>query len=144
MGEIILVRGLPGSGKSTMAKKIVAAKKDFVHLETDMFFEKEGIYEYDSTKIKEAHDWCVSTAKRALEEGKSVVISNTFIKIWEMKRYIDFGFPFKIVEMKGNWTNIHDISQEKIEVMKIKWEMLPSDWINNQIGNEWVFTEKVE
>ena len=88
MCRIILVRGIPGSGKTTIAKEF----KGFTHLESDMFFEKNGIYVYDHLKIKQAHDWCISSAKNALDRGERVVVSNTFIRLYELKRYIDLRY----------------------------------------------------
>jgi hypothetical protein len=53
--NLILLRGLPNSGKSTAAKLF---NKD-PHFEADMFFlDANGDYEFDITKIKEAHNWC--------------------------------------------------------------------------------------
>lgn len=42
IGELVLIRGLPGSGKSTMAK--VLAQVGYEHYEADMFFERDGVY----------------------------------------------------------------------------------------------------
>jgi predicted kinase len=94
-GEIVLIRGLPGSGKSTMAAKM----NGYLHLEADMFLEINGIYVYDASKVKAAHERCIASARKALEQNKNVVVSNTFVKIWELQRYIDLGLPFKIIEL---------------------------------------------
>ena len=98
------------------------------HLEADMFMEVDGIYVYDQAKNSAAHDWCVASAKKALEQGANVVVSNTFVKKWEMKRYIDLGFPFRIIEAKGQWGNIHGVPKNAIEMMTRKWESLPTAW----------------
>ena len=52
---LYIIRGIPGSGKSTLAKKLVG---DDNYFEADMYFLQDGIYEFDITKIKDAHDWC--------------------------------------------------------------------------------------
>jgi signal recognition particle GTPase len=119
--EIVLIRGLPGSGKTTMAKKMV----DHKHFEADIFLEIDGVYVYDASKVKAAHDLCLASAKAALIMGQNVVVSNTFISLWELQRYIDLGFDFRIIEANGNWQNDHGVSQDKIEMMKLRWECLP-------------------
>jgi energy-coupling factor transporter ATP-binding protein EcfA2 len=128
--EIVLVRGLPGSGKSTLARKMIGYK----HFEADMYLEVNGVYIYDSSKIRAAHDWCVASAKMALQRGENVVISNTFVKEWEMRRYVELGFPFKIVEMKDCWPNIHGVPLDRIEIMKNGWEKIPYAWEKNLIA----------
>lgn len=90
-----------------------------------MFFEIDGVYVFDSSKVRSAHDWCVASAKNALEQGMNVVVSNTFVKRWELQRYIDFGFSFRVIEAKGKWANIHGVSEDKIENMALMWEILP-------------------
>lgn len=119
--EIVLVRGLPGSGKSTLAKSMAG----YLHLEADMYLEVNGEYRYDATKVKGAHDWCVESAKKALESGQSVVVSNTFVKLWEIQRYVNLGFPFRVIEMAGRWPNIHGVPEDRIEMMARNWEPLP-------------------
>jgi len=125
--EIVLVRGLPGSGKSTLARKMIG----YTHYEADMFLEVDGVYVYDASKIRAAHDWCVESATNSLKRGENVVISNTFVKVWELKRYVDLGFPFKIIEMKNSWPNVHGVPPDRIEFMKKGWEKIPHAWDTN-------------
>jgi predicted kinase len=122
--EIVLIRGLPGSGKSTLARTM----QEHIHIEADMFMEVEGVYVYDAAKIRGAHDWCVASAKQALESGKKVVVSNTFVKTWELQRYIDLGYPYRIIELDGKWPNIHGVPKDKIEIMAGIWQQLPEIW----------------
>ena len=122
--EIVLIRGLPGSGKSTLARTM----QDHVHFEADKFLEVNGVYIYDPSKVKDAHNWCIASAKNALSKGQNVVVSNTFVKLWELQKYVNLGYPFKIIELKGKWKNIHGVPQEKIENMAQRWEKLPNEW----------------
>ena len=118
--EIVLIRGLPGSGKTTVAKNMNA----YEHFEADMFLLIDGEYVYDASKIKAAHDWCVAQAKESLEKGLNVVVSNTFVKLWEMDRYIKLGYPHRVIEMNNRWKNVHGVPEDKIEEMAGCWEEL--------------------
>lgn len=116
--KLVLIRGLPGTGKSTMATKMAG----YIHYEADMFLEINDVYVYDASKVRAAHDWCLASAKKALEQNKNVVVSNTFVKLWELQRYIDLGFSFEIIEMQERWPNIHSVPEEKIEIMAQGWQ----------------------
>lgn len=122
--QLLLVRGLPGSGKSTFAVTLT----DRVHLETDMYFSLGGTYQWDGSKLGKAHQWCQDQVRQALSEGKSVVVSNTFTKKWEMKAYFEMaqelGVGISVVEMKNRYGNIHGVSEEHIKKMEDRWEAL--------------------
>jgi adenylate kinase family enzyme len=52
---IYIVRGCPGSGKSTFAKTLGG-----IHIEADQYFvDADGNYNFDGSKIKNAHAWCL-------------------------------------------------------------------------------------
>lgn len=120
--ELVLIRGLPGSGKSTLARRMSTHE----HYEADMFFEQDGEYRYDASKIKNAHEWCQSQTFKALANGKSVVVSNTFTRRFEMEPYFEmcktFGIESRIIEVTGNWQNIHGVPDTVIEKMRQRWE----------------------
>jgi predicted kinase len=46
MATLTIVRGLPGSGKSTYAKSL-----NVFHIEADMFCMKDGKYEFDAERV---------------------------------------------------------------------------------------------
>ncbi len=123
-GELVLIRGLPGSGKSTMAREMVAS--GFVHFEADMFFTVDGVYAYDSARIKDAHAWCQRVTRQALREGQRVVVSNTFTRLQEMKPYQSMAHEIRVVEARGCWQNTHGVSAEMVERMAQRWERLPT------------------
>ena len=118
MSRLILIRGLPGSGKSTMAETF----EDFIHIETDMYFIKNGEYCFNPKKLKEAHTWCQEKTKELLDEGYDVVVSNVFTQMWEMKPYLNMGHSIQIFTATGNYDNIHHVPEEAIQRMKDKWE----------------------
>lgn len=128
--ELILIRGLPGSGKSTLAislsKRFQAAGLDYQHIETDMFFDDAGEYKFDPTRLKEAHQWAQEWCRNEIRMLTSVIVSNTFTRIWEMKPYIDMAKEFEVkltvLTCEGQYGNVHNVPPEKIQEMKTRWE----------------------
>ncbi len=125
--QLVLIRGLPGSGKSTMAKAL--ARAGFEHFEADTYhLNNEGDYCFDRAKAKAAHEWCQQETRKTLERGKQVVVSNTFTQLWEMAPYFDMakalGIEPNVLEAKGNWQNVHDVPAEVMEHMRARWEPL--------------------
>jgi len=135
--KLTLIRGVPGSGKSTIAKQISAATRAS-HFEADMFFDLAQI-EYDSALVSAAHKWCFGNTAIALLTGTSVVVANTFVRMWEMEEYIRFaqheGFPVDIIHCVGNFQNIHGVSSDKVHKMRSTFQSNESirekfDWPN--------------
>ncbi len=121
MKELFLLRGLPGSGKSTLAKSLGGR-----HVEADQYFIRgeSGLYTFDASKLKDAHEWCKNMASAYLTKGyNKVVVSNTFSQAWEMQPYFDMaekhGYRVYslVVENRHGGENIHNVPKEKIEEM---------------------------
>jgi predicted kinase len=131
---LTLVRGLPGSGKSTFANTIT---NEFSVCEADKFFyDKEGNYNFDSSKIKLAHVWCFNQVRIRMEDNKlnpqfypEIVVSNTFTQEWEMEKYYELAeeYGYKvfsiIVENRHGGINQHGVPAEKLEQMKNRFEI---------------------
>jgi predicted kinase len=119
----LLVRGVSGSGKSTYARSL----RGYKHIETDMFFLNWlGKYDFDYTRLGEAHDWCQRTTRHMLQSGNNVVVSNTFTQRWEIQPYLDMaeelGISVEIIVMRGRYQNTHNIPDEVIQRQLDRWE----------------------
>jgi len=119
MKELFLLRGLPGSGKSTLAKSLGGS-----HMEADKYFEYEGKYEFDASKLKEAHAWCQNAVRVWMTNNtEKIVVSNTFTQTWEMDYYFELakehGYRVYslVVENRHGGENVHNVPKEKIEEM---------------------------
>lgn len=115
--KLILVRGLPGSGKSTIAGKL-----DSCHMEADQYFMVNGEYRFDASKLKQAHEWCQEKTREALKAGFNAVVSNTFTTIKELRPYFDiareFGIVPNVILAQGNFGSVHDVPEEAMERMR--------------------------
>ena len=132
---LYIVRGLPGSSKSTFAKKLV--KSDFLVCEADKYFiDKEtGEYKFDGSKIKDAHKYCQDLVETYMKDSlvndqwyREIAVSNTFTMEWEMKPYFELAEKYGytvftiVVENRHGGKNIHGVPDDKLEVMKNRFE----------------------
>lgn len=130
MKTLFIVRGVPGSGKSTFAKSLGGT-----HFETDSYFMVDGEYKFDFTKLKEAHKWCQDSVNTSMilnhttGSHEVIVVSNTFTQEWEMKPYFEMAESWGyrvfsiIVENRHGGVNEHGVPEDKIEVMKNRFEV---------------------
>ena len=131
---LTIVRGLPGSGKSTFSNFIW---NDYAICEADKFFyDSEGHYLFEPSKLKQAHEWCRDEVeKRMLENQKNpqyypeIVVSNTFTQEWEMQAYFDLAkkYDYKvfsiIVENRHGNTNIHGVPDDTLKKMRDRFHI---------------------
>lgn len=117
---LYLLRGLPGSGKSTLANKLSS-----IVCEADMYFMRDGKYQFDMNGLPAAHFWCRSRCEAFMKEGEeSVVVSNTLTSEDELKPYVEmaekYGYRIVslIVENRHGNSSIHDVPKETIEKME--------------------------
>jgi predicted kinase len=127
MQTLILVRGIPGAGKTTFATELLSGA---IMVEADMFFSTAQGYHYDPELIGAAHAWCQDTARQALSQTeRDVVVSNTSTTEKEIKVYKDMAdelgirFISIIVENRHSNESIHNVPQEVIEKMRNRFSV---------------------
>lgn len=125
MSSLILVRGLPGSGKSTIAQKL--AQGVGVHFEADMYFIKDGEYQFDASLLPTAHEWCQASTRQWLAEGARVVVSNTFTTVKELRPYFEIGKEFgilpNVIHAQGHFKSIHNVPEDVILKMQERFQI---------------------
>ena len=86
---MIVLRGLPGSGKSTIVRRLEEIFPEVVTCSADQFFvSASGDYDFDVSLLGEAHSWCQSKAEQAcLNRANILIVDNTNVKRWEMVPY---------------------------------------------------------
>ena len=124
---LILIRGLPGAGKSTIA----AAFPGAMRVEADDFFRTglRGAYEFDASKLHRAHAVCFMRAKVALLAGQDVVVSNTSTTEKEVATYQSLAqemgamFVSLIVENRHGNKSVHDVPDATMDKMRKRFSI---------------------
>jgi adenylate kinase family enzyme len=132
--KLYIVRGLPGSGKSTFAEALVGS--DFLVCEADKYFMVDGEYKFDATKLKQAHEYCRNLVETYMKDSlvndqfyREIAVSNTFTQAWEMSPYFELAEKYGymvftvIVENRHGGVNQHGVPDDKLEQMKNRFEL---------------------
>jgi len=127
---LYLLRGLPGSGKTTLARSLGA-----VYFEADMYFMEGNAYKFNPAKLKDAHAWCVSHVEISMKNSINsigdckIAVANTFTQEWEMQAYYDLAKKYNfdvftiIVENRHGGENVHNVPDDKVEIMRNRFEI---------------------
>ena len=141
MITLYIIRGLPGTGKSTLGKTL-APDASFA---ADDYFMEGDEYKFDPTKLRVAHAQCQVNVREALLDGQAAVASgvpnfqvavcNTFSKEWEWRPYAEMakelGIRYYVINLFDNDTpldelferNVHDVPRHVFKTMYDRWEM---------------------
>ncbi len=131
MNSLILLRGLPGSGKTTLAKELSENGKYPVFSVDDFFTATNGDYKFEFDKNHLAYKQCEENTKSAMQKDcPKIFIDNVFSLEWEMEPYFKMASEFKYkvfvltVENHHKGKNIHNISDEQIQKMAAKYKVV--------------------
>lgn len=136
MQLMTIIRGLPGSGKTTLAKKIAKQKNAVIHSTDSFWLCEDGQYRYDPERIKEAHLWNQQQCETSMRDGKNVIIDNCNVKKEHVDPYLELAKKYNakvsIVISPLNdedlellfYNNTHNVPYHIIEQMRQDWEQI--------------------
>lgn len=130
MSSLYLIRGIPGSGKSTFATQLfLSGIVQKVTEADDYFTQEDGSYVFDPKKLGAAHSQCQQKTREYLSLGYSVAVSNTSTTESEVDIYAKiaerYGAQFIsiIVENRHGSSNVHNVPREALERMKQRFSV---------------------
>lgn len=129
--SLILLRGLPGSGKSTFAN-LLSENGKYPMFSVDDYF-TNGIsneYVFDFKNNHLAYKQCEEFTKAAMEaKVKKIFVHNTFTIDWELEPYFKLASVFNYtifavtVENYHQNKNIHNVSDDQLQKMAEKYKV---------------------
>lgn len=137
--KLIIIRGIPGSGKTTLAHSLMDEylKRGLTvgHYEADMHFMQDGVYKFNGAELPIAHKACFEKACFSMECNDITIVSNTFVVVEHMQNYIDYAFNHgvhvQVYKCTTNdavdWKNVHSVPDSVLSSMKDSISKNPYD-----------------
>ena len=130
MKKVFILRGLPNSGKSTLAKEL-AGDSGLICEADDYFRDKEGNYNFNPKELPKAHEQCQDVFQAGLEAGQSpLIVSNTSTQEWEFEQYMAdakmHGYQVFVMVVEGRHghkSSEKSVPESSIERMKERFEI---------------------
>ena len=127
---VVFIRGLPGVGKTTLAKQVWPRRKCFA---------ADDYASGGTLSMPIRHAYCKNAIAAYLEGGGRLVVTNTFTQRWEIQDYMAvtdciIAVPFIIHLHHGVLTDsdlvrrcIHGVPQHVMQAMRARWEAWPGE-----------------
>lgn len=136
---IYILRGIPGSGKTTWADNKIQKDGGGIICSANHFFETEWGYRFDEELLHDAHLSCLKkfTEKARLRDEDDVFVDNTNVRAVDVAPYVGiaeaYGHGYEIVRFDCEVgvcvnRNIHGVPKDKIGKMFSFMERLPPFW----------------
>ncbi|CAJ0599647.1 unnamed protein product [Cylicocyclus nassatus] len=127
---MVLMRGIPGSGKTYLAK-FLASNYGGIICSTDDFFMENGEYRFKGEKLEEYHRSNILRVREAMKDGiKPIIVDNTNIHANHMEQYafhaVTNCYEIFVLEPETSWKyvarecfrrNVHGVDKSKIQAM---------------------------
>lgn len=150
MIEVVIMRGLPGSTKTTWIENYLEINQPFIRgfsvCSADQYMvNAAGDYEFQVERLARSHANCLRKfiddllrfSKNDPSENHVIFVDNTNLRLVDIAPYVRvaqaFNAAFRVIYIQGDpkacaARNIHGVPLEQVEAMAKGIEPLPSDW----------------
>ena len=160
-GTVIIMRGLPGSGKSKYVQESIRRDESVTVVSADDYFidPVTGEYLFDPKRLDAAHRWCFHQFVMAATVLKksTIVVDNTNLTRWQIAPYYQFGRLYvgkvEFVDLSVDFLkfgphtriarehiaacasrNVHGVDLARMTRMAETWEHVHGWWVNAETG----------
>ncbi|MFO0356162.1 MAG: AAA family ATPase [Sphingobacteriaceae bacterium] len=130
MNVLIILRGLPGAGKSTLAELLSESGKYPVYSIDSYFTNEKGEYHFKFDENHKAYKACELLTEEAMKNKTAkIFIDNTFTLDWEIEPYFKlaslYNYQIHVVTVENyhGSKNIHDVSKDQLSKMAEKYKV---------------------
>ena len=121
---LFVIRGLPGAGKSSLAK-VIAPEQNYEA--DDYFTDENGSYEFVFDKLNEAHKQCLDSVEHDMQQDiLHIAVANTFTCKREIVNYYElaeeYNYSIFIIHCQNDFGSIHNVPDETVKRMKQRWQ----------------------
>lgn len=145
---IIIMRGMPGSGKTTEARRWASLSSDHTIVSADDYMFAGG-QPFEHTRLERCHEQCQTDFEAALVAGKALVIAdNTNTKFSDIVPYVELAerhrrdfivLQIHITPKLAFERNRHGVPLETLQLLgrRLWSERMPSTWNVWNKGMPW-------
>lgn len=113
---LLLLRGLPGSGKTTLARTL----SPYNICADDYVTDQRG---FQVAELQAAHKRCQEQVQKWIDEGVPlIVVHNTFVKQRDIDTYVSLAKDYRVsivtVENRHNGVSVHNVPSETLAKMR--------------------------
>jgi len=156
--QVIVLQGVSGSGKSTLAKRLKAGYQGVGTIEIvsadSFFYDRDGNYKHDVTKLDDAHNECFRQFLRLLvsNEPQYILVDNTNALAHDCAPYMRaasaFGWMPRILRVECPWETAKGRNNDRApssivagQARNLDYEQFPAYWKRSSVKSLDIHTD---
>ena len=129
MKKIVIIRGVPGAGKTTLATKLEGEMNgrgiSCIHHEADQYF-AEDPRRYLPSKAGDAYEWVIGKTRESIHDFDVVIVSSMNIHAYEVYKYVAIADENRaeniVFHLVSDYGNVHGVKPAVIKSLKSDFE----------------------